>query len=48
MDYIKLTTPLSPDIVATLKAGNRVLLSGVIYTARDAAHKKMQEALSEG
>ncbi len=45
---LKLTTPLAPDVVRTLRAGDRVLLSGVIYTARDAAHKRMMELLSVG
>ena len=42
---IKLTTPLSSEDVEKLKAGDKVLLNGVIYTARDAAHKRMVEAL---
>ena len=42
---IKLTTPLSSEDVERLKAGDKVLLNGVIYTARDAAHKRMVEAL---
>lgn len=40
-----ITTPLQEKDVLALKAGDRVLLSGIIYTARDAAHKKMFEAL---
>lgn len=43
-----LTTPLSSDTVKTLKCGDKVLLNGVIYTGRDAAHKKMTEALKRG
>lgn len=43
-----ITTPLSGDIVKTLKCGDKVLLNGVIYTGRDAAHKKMTEALKRG
>ncbi len=39
MKYIE--TPLMEDVVMTLKAGDRVMLSGYIYTARDAAHKKL-------
>lgn len=38
---IKLTTPLTPQKLAKLKTGDSVLLSGVIFTARDAAHKKL-------
>ncbi len=48
MDYIKITTPLTKDKIYNLKAGTRVLLSGTIYTARDAAHKKMITALQNG
>lgn len=44
---IRISTPLTEDKVKTLKAGDRVLISGVIYTARDAAHKKMVELLDE-
>lgn len=44
----KLTTPLTPEVINTLQAGDSVRISGVIYTARDAAHKKMVEALSRG
>ena len=43
-----LTTPLSTEECRSLKAGERVLLSGTIYTARDAAHKRMVELLAEG
>lgn len=44
----KLTTPLTQDKVKNLKAGDKVLLSGVIYTGRDAAHKRLIDALDEG
>ncbi len=44
---IKITTPLTKDKVHSLKAGDNVLLSGTIYTARDAAHKKICEAISK-
>ncbi len=44
----KLSTPFSPEAVASLRAGDRVLLSGVIWTARDAAHKKLIALLDEG
>ena len=40
--------PLNKEEAATLKAGEAVLLSGVVYTARDAAHKRMAEALDAG
>lgn len=47
MEY-RLTTPLSPDRLSTLRAGDTVLLSGTIYTARDAAHKRLIELLDAG
>lgn len=45
---IRLTTPLNEDDVKKLKAGDRVLLSGTLYTARDAAHKRLVALLDEG
>ena len=45
---IKLTTPFSAETVEKLKAGDQVLLSGVIYTGRDAAHKRLCELLDAG
>lgn len=44
----KLQTPLCEQTASTLRSGDRVLLSGVVFTARDAAHKRMVEALSRG
>ncbi|MDH4226632.1 MAG: Fe-S-containing hydro-lyase [Deltaproteobacteria bacterium] len=44
----KITTPLSDADVEKLKAGDKVLISGVIYTARDAAHKRLIELLDKG
>ena len=38
--------PLSEEDINTLKAGDYVYLSGIIYTARDAAHKRMDETLN--
>jgi len=43
-----ITAPLTIDVVKTLKAGDNCLVSGYIYTARDAAHKRMIEALNRG
>lgn len=43
-----ITTPITKEITKTLKSGDYVYISGVIYTARDAAHKKMSETLAEG
>ncbi|MBQ7615787.1 MAG: Fe-S-containing hydro-lyase [Butyrivibrio sp.] len=43
-----LTAPIDSEIVKELIAGDMVFISGTIYTARDAAHKRMSEALAEG
>ena len=43
-----INTPLDNKTAKTLKAGDYVYISGTIYTARDAAHKRMAEALSAG
>ncbi|MFP4663261.1 MAG: Fe-S-containing hydro-lyase [Bacteroidales bacterium] len=45
---IKLETPLSDKKVKELKIGDEVFLSGTIYTARDAAHKKLVDLLHQG
>jgi fumarate hydratase subunit beta len=47
-DPIRLNTPLSSEQAANLKAGDQVLLSGIIYTGRDAAHKRIVEAMQKG
>ena len=44
----KVALPLTEKTVKGLKAGDNVLLSGVMYVARDAAHKRMVEALDQG
>ena len=44
----KIDLPLTREVAASLKAGEYVLLSGIIYTARDAAHKRLVEALARG
>lgn len=43
-----ITAPLSAETAASLRAGDYVYLTGIIYTARDAAHKRMCEALERG
>ena len=43
-----LTVPCTAADLAALRAGDTVLLSGTVYTARDAAHKRMMEALDAG
>src|SRR5688572_13519520 len=44
----KVTTPLTDAVIADLHAGEEVLISGTIFTARDAAHGRMVAALQEG
>ena len=44
----KITTPFTEDQVITLKAGDTVLITGTIYTARDAAHKRLVDLLDKG
>ncbi|OUM88090.1 MAG: fumarate hydratase [Bacillus thermozeamaize] len=48
MGVIHLRTPLTEETVLDLRAGDRVLLSGKLLTARDAAHRRMVEALERG
>ena len=45
---IRLTPPLTDEVVEKLNIGDKVLITGVIYTGRDAAHKRMVQALDEG
>jgi fumarate hydratase subunit beta len=44
----RITTPLTDEMLKDLKAGDSVLLSGYIYTSRDAGHKRLVEALRDG
>lgn len=44
----RITTPLTEDKVRQLKAGDSVLITGTVYTARDAAHKRLVEQLQRG
>jgi len=48
MAEYKLTTPLSDDYITKLKAGDIVYLTGVLYTARDAAHKRLVDLILNG
>ena len=43
-----LTPPLADNQIMNLKAGDKVLITGTIYTARDAAHKRLVELLDQG
>ncbi len=44
----KINVPLSKEDAASLRTGDYVYLTGTVYTARDAAHKRMAEALEKG
>jgi fumarate hydratase subunit beta len=48
MKIHELTTPLTAEQLEKLQAGDKVLLSGVVYTARDAAHKRLVKLIEEG
>ena len=48
MEYKQISLPLTEDQIKTLRAGDAVHLTGTLYTARDAAHKRMMEALERG
>ena len=48
MERRKITLPLTRELARTLHAGDQVLLTGTIYTSRDAGHKRMCEALAKG
>ncbi|MBQ7875801.1 MAG: Fe-S-containing hydro-lyase [Clostridia bacterium] len=44
----RITLPLTKELAKTLKAGDSVLLTGTIYTSRDAGHKRMCESIAKG
>ena len=48
MAEYRLTTPLTDEDVTQLKAGDIVYLSGTLYTARDAAHKRLVDLIESG
>ena len=48
MDAINITSPLEAEVVEKLRVGDRVLISGLVYTARDAAHKRLVQAINNG
>jgi fumarate hydratase subunit beta len=48
METIRIKAPLDEKTVEKLRAGDHVFISGVIYTARDTAHKRLIEALDKG
>jgi len=45
---INIASPLDAKVIEKLRAGDQVSISGVLYTARDAAHKRLVEALDKG
>lgn len=47
-DSVALTTPLTDEVISRLTVGTHVAFSGVIYTARDAAHKRLIELIKQG
>lgn len=47
-ETVTLTTPLTDEMVSSLKIGDKVFLNGVLFTARDAAHKRLVELLDAG
>jgi len=48
METKKINTPLSAEVITSLRAGDLVMLSGEIYTARDVAHRRLYDALLKG
>ena len=47
-EAIRLTTPLKVEDVEKLRIGDQVLLNGIVYTARDAAHKRLIQLIEAG
>ncbi len=47
-EYIDLNTPLDNSTIERLRAGDKVRISGLLYTARDAAHKRLIEMVESG
>jgi len=45
---IAIATPLSPEVAGSLRAGEAVRISGIVYTARDAAHRRLVDLLDAG
>ena len=48
MEIRRIRSPLEESLIGSLRSGEKVFLSGYIYTARDAAHKRFMETLQEG
>jgi fumarate hydratase subunit beta len=47
-DSINITSPIEPEVIEKLKVGDRVFISGVLFTARDTAHQRMVKAITDG
>ena len=45
---MKITTPLTDQVIESLRAGDKIEITGTIYVGRDAAHKRFMEALDSG
>lgn len=45
---VSIVSPLAHEVIQTLRAGDSVLLSGTVFTARDAAHARLCAALAQG
>lgn len=48
MAEYKIETPVSDEVIAKLRSGDRIYISGYLYTGRDSAHKKLIELIKEG
>ena len=44
----RVTTPLNDDVVDQMRSGDKVRINGIIYTGRDAAHKRLVDLLEKG
>jgi|GEM_PF-4063983 len=44
----EISAPMSDDILTSLKAGDNLLITGTIYTGRDAAHKRLVDLINDG
>ena len=47
MKTVNIFTPMADDIITSLKSGDQVYITGIIYTARDTAHKRLVDALDK-
>jgi fumarate hydratase subunit beta len=47
-DNINITSPFEPEVIEKLRSGDKVLIRGVVFTARDAAHQRLAKAIANG